>query len=105
MLIRIALALSVFAIPSLACCFAAELIPVYVEKDPVSIVEGYSLGKPAWSGLELYGPSYEYEGKAKYPVVSGPNVAEIGWNDEVIVVKQHYRDSWIFATPDVANPK
>jgi len=89
---------------SLCCCFAAELVPVHVE-DPVEIVGGYSIGKPALSGLKLYGPSYNCEGDRCYPTVVEPNVVEIGWNDELIVVEQYYRDTGIFSTPDAANPK
>ena len=41
------------------CCFAGELLPAYVGETPVEIIGGYSLGKPAGSGLLLYGPSYK----------------------------------------------
>jgi hypothetical protein len=60
MITRFTFAFSGFVITFLCCCFAAELVPIYVEKQPVEIVGGYSIGKTALSGLEFYGPSYQY---------------------------------------------
>ena len=85
------------------CCFAGELLPGYVEKTPVEVIGGYSLGKPTGSGLSLYGPAYQCRDDPRatcYPTVVDQSVVKIGWNDDFILVERHPRDTYIFATPD-----
>ena len=85
------------------CCFASELLPGYVEKTPVEIIDGYSLGKPTGSGLSLYGPAYKCRDDARatcYPTIVDQSVVKVGWNDDFILVERHPRDTYIFATPD-----
>ncbi len=90
------------------CCGPAwELVPAIVEKTPVKIIDGYSLGKPAGSGLRLYGKSYPCKddpSAACYPTIVEQSVVKIGWNDDFILVERHPLDTYIFATPDAANP-
>jgi hypothetical protein len=95
------LALSLMVI--IFCCFAGELLPEYVEKTPVEIIDGYSLGKPTGSGLSLYGPAYTCRDDPRatcYPTVVDQSVVRIGWNDDFILVERHPRDTYIFATQD-----
>jgi hypothetical protein len=95
------LALSLMVI--IFCCFATELVPAYVEKTPVEVIDRYSLGKPTGSGLILYGPAYKCQDDPRatcYPTVVDQSVARIGWNDDFILVERHPRDTYIFATPD-----
>jgi hypothetical protein len=85
------------------CCFAGELLPGYVEKTPVEVIGGYSLGKPTGSGLSLYGPAYQCRDDPRatcYPTVVEQSVVKIGWNDDFILVERHPRDTYIFSTPD-----
>jgi hypothetical protein len=74
------------------CCMGpwAETVPVYVERTPVDIVGGYSLGRPMLSGLELYRPSDPDLGESgAYHVLVHEAVARIGWDDEFILVERH----------------
>ena len=85
------------------CCFAGELLPASVEKNPVEVIDGYSLGKPTGSGLRLYGPAYQCRDDPRatcYPTVVDQSVVKIGWNDDFILVERHPRDTYIFSTPD-----
>lgn len=89
------------------CGPAAELVPVSVEKPPVEVVAGYSLGRPALSGLRLYGKSYQCRDDADatcYPTVVEQSVVKLGWNNDFILVERHPRDPFILATPDATNP-
>jgi len=91
-----------------ACCCgpAAELVPVYVEKTPAEIVAGYSLGRPALSGLSLYGQAYSCRDDPDatcYPTVVEPSVVRIGWNGQYIIGERHPRKALVFATPDAQN--
>jgi hypothetical protein len=91
-----------------ACCGpAAELVPVYVEKTPVEVVGGYSIGRPRRSGLRLYGIAYECKddpGATRYPTVVEQSVVKIGWNEEYIIGERHPQEAVIFAKPDASNP-
>jgi hypothetical protein len=102
MMSRIAtLALSLMLV--IFCCFAGELLPAYVEKTPVDVIDGYSLGKPTGSGLILYGPSYKCRDDPRatcHPTIVDQSVVKIGWNDDFILVERQPRDTYIFATPD-----
>jgi len=95
----------------LSACFcgpAAELVPVYVEKPPIEIIAGYSLGRPALGGLELYGKAHECRDNPDdkcYPVVVEQSVVKIGWNDDFILVERHPLDTYILATPDATSPE
>lgn len=89
------------------CCFALELTHVYVEKTPVEIIDGYSLGKPAKSGLDLYGKAhtcYDDPSATCYTPIVKQSVVKIGWDENFILVERHPLDTWIFATPDATNP-
>ncbi|NIV39571.1 MAG: hypothetical protein GWN58_62225 [Anaerolineae bacterium] len=91
-----------------ACCCgpAAELVPVYVEKTPVEIVGGHALGRPALSGLRLYGEAYKCRDDPSatcYPTVIKQSVVRIGWDEEFILGERHPREAWIFATPDASH--
>lgn len=99
------LSLSLIAI--LFCCFASELVPVSVERPPVEIAGGYSLGRPTLGGLKLYGKTYKcYDDPSAtcYPTVVDQSVVKIGWDDNFILIERHPLDTVIFATPDATNP-
>jgi hypothetical protein len=91
-----------------ACCGpAAELVPVYVEKTPVEIVGGYTLGRSALSGLKLYGKAYKCfddPSATCYPTIVEESVVRIGWDEDYILVERHPREAVVFATPDTGNP-
>ena len=103
----ILLPLSLLVMVFCCCCFASELVPVYVEKDPVELASGYSLGRPSLSGLKLYGKAYKcYDDPSAtcYPTIIEPSVVKIGWNDRFIIGERHPLDNVIFSTPDAMNP-
>jgi hypothetical protein len=82
-------------------------VPVYVEKTPVEIAGEYSLGKPDLGGLQLYGKAYKcYDDPSAtcYPTIVEQSVVNIGWDENFILVERHPLDTYIFATPDAANP-
>ena len=91
-----------------ACCCgpAAELVPVYVEKTPVEVVGGYSLGRPRLSGLKLYGQAYgcrDDPDATCYPTVVEESVVRIGWDEQYIIGERHPQEAVIFAMPDASN--
>jgi hypothetical protein len=96
------------SIPAITfCCFASELVPLYVEKTPVEIGDGYSLGKPALSGLRLCGipyACYDDPSATCYPTIVEQSVVKIGWDENFILVERHPLETLIFATPDATNP-
>ena len=99
--------LSLVLVAILSSCFASELVPVSVERSPVEIADGYSLGRPTLGGLKLYGKSYKcYDDPSAtcYPTVVDQSVIRIGWDDNFILVERHPLDTVIFATPDAENP-
>jgi hypothetical protein len=72
------------------CCFAAELVPLPVERDPVEIVGSYSLGKTQGGRLQFYGPTYiDENGVLRYRIVADEEVVRIGWDEDFILVEQH----------------
>lgn len=89
------------------CCFAAELVPPMLERDPVNIVGGYSLGRVRLGGLELYGTPYEpADGIGiAYPTVVEQEIVRIGWNRDFILMEQHPLGHTSRATPDASNAK
>jgi hypothetical protein len=91
-----------------ACCGpAAELFPVYVEKTPIAVVGGYSLGRPILSGLRLYGAEhgcYDDPKATCYPTVIEGSVVKIGWDDKYIIGERYPDKDAIFAKPDASNP-
>jgi hypothetical protein len=101
------LLLSTIGIVMCCCGPAAELMPVYVEKTPIEIIAGYSLGKPSGGGLEFYGKQrmcFDDHKSTCYPPIVEQSVVKIGWNDDFILVERHPRDTYILATPDATNP-
>jgi hypothetical protein len=101
------LPLSMFVMAVCACGPAAELVPVYVERTPVELAGGYSLGRPALGGLHLYGkayPCYDDPSATCYPTIVEQSVVKIGWDDRYILVERHPLNPVIFATPDATNP-
>jgi hypothetical protein len=96
----------VFATISL-CCFAAETVPVYVERTPVDIVGGYSLGRTPLGGLQLYEPPYDPQdglGLA-YHAVAEQAVVSIGWNEDFIVAERHPLGYVLGDRPDSSHPE
>ena len=93
---------------SASCGPAAELVPVPVEKMPVEIVGGYTLGRPPLSGLKLYRNEHSCDDDPSatcYPTIIGESVVKIGWNRDYVVVERHPRQAVIGATPDASNAK
>jgi hypothetical protein len=87
------------------CCFAAELVPVYVERTPIPIVGPYSLGRCMWCGLELYRSSDPDPGEGRtYDVVVGDAVVRIGWDDQFVVAERHPHEPSP-SQPDSAHPE
>ena len=108
MFIRIALLCFPLLIVLAGCCGpAAELVPVSVEKTPVQITGGYSLGRPMLSGLEVYGKSHPCNDDPSvtcYQTTIDQSVVKIGWDENFIVVERHPRAAVFRATPDATNP-
>jgi len=99
--------LSLFIVAIVLCCFASELVPVSVERPPVEIAGGYSLGRSTLGGLKLYGKEYKCHDDPNatcYPTVVDQSVVRIGWDDNFILIERHPLDTVIFATPDATNP-
>jgi hypothetical protein len=79
------------------------LVPVSVERTPVPITGGYTLGRPPRSELKLYDPSYPCFDDPEatcYPTVVDEAVVSIGWDSNYIIVERHPRDKVLLATPD-----
>jgi len=94
------------------CCFAAELVPVYLERTPVQIVGGYSVGRNPLGALQLYEPPYEPQDEAvrlAYPVVVQEALVRIGWDEDFILVERHPLPPELERTltdqPDSSRPK
>jgi len=92
---------------ALLCCFAAETVPVYLERAPVQIVGGYSVGRAPLGGLELYEPPYDPKdgmGLAYHRVVEQALV-RIGWDDKYILAERHPLGHTMGDQPDSSHPK
>jgi len=107
-IIRILIAPFVAAGVILCCCGpAAELVPVYLERTPVQIVGGYSIGIPRGGGLQLYQAPYDPGdgmGLAYHAAVE-QSVVKIGWNEDFILVERHPLGHWIRDQPDSSHPE
>ena len=79
------------------CCCPGEYFEPILERDPVPIVGGYSLGRPLGGDLQLYEPGL-------YAIVE-QSVVRIGWDEEFILVEQHPHGGWILDKPDTSNPR
>jgi hypothetical protein len=90
-----ALATSLCIVTVCLCCSFGEFLPPILERDPVPIVGGYSLGRPLGGGLELYEPT---DVLAEDAVVE-QSVVRIGWDDDFILVEQHPSGDWTGERP------
>jgi hypothetical protein len=106
---RVLIAPFVIAAIVFCCCGpAAELAPIYLERAPVEIVGGYSIGR-SWGGyLELLEPPCDPQdgtGRLGYRTVVEQAVVKIGWDQQFILVEQHPHSGWILGKPDSSNPR
>jgi hypothetical protein len=99
-----------FAIAAIVlCCFAAETVPVYLERTPIHVVGGYSVGRVPLGGLELFEPPYDPQDSEglSYPIVVQPALVRVGWDEEFILAERHPlpRYTTMGDQPDSSHPE
>jgi len=88
-----ALATSVCTATVFLCRSSGEFFSPILDTDPVHIVGGYSIGRSLGCGLELLESAYSPQnssGPLGYRTVIEPSVVRIGWDEEFIMVEQHF---------------